>query len=79
MLAGHTDAHHWWYTVLFVWDHRLERAVVYMPGPSDLGYRVNYGVDTSYAQRAGKWFVPTDQIWTATIRENLPQHALGVE
>jgi hypothetical protein len=78
VVAGHTDRYQWWFTVLYVWDQWSDRSLVYLPGPSDLGYRINYGANTSYEKRAGKWYYVSDPTWADAIRKVLPQTSLPI-
>lgn len=73
VLAGRTADYRWWYTVLFVWDSRANRALVYLPGPGELGYQINYCPDISYEKRAGKWYYVSDRNWSETIHKALPR------
>ncbi len=55
--AGNVGAKDWRYTVLYVWDKHANRAVVYLPGPSELGYAINNGTYSyKYKKWAGRWY-----------------------
>ena len=68
-----------WFTILYVWDHRSERALVYLPGHTEIGYQVNsyVEIDMSYEKLAGKWYYFTDwdasQEWAVSIQKALPK------
>jgi len=82
VLAGYTDRGSKWYTVLFVWDDRSGRALVYLPGPRETDYyRVNYDNNIAYEKLAGQWYSVSNkgsfQGWADLIRKHLPQNRSG--
>ena len=77
VLVGYTDRGSKWYTVLYVWDDRSGRALVYLPGPLEKDYyRVNYGNNIAYEKLAGQWYFVSNkgafQGWADLIHKHLP-------